>query len=269
MDRGSGDAPGFDLALDPFADGFLHGLRGDAVLGVVLELHDPAVRRDVHRLLHGGRDLIGVEVDRGVDVAGAAADRLDQRGLAAQETGLVGVEDGDHRYFGQVEAFAKQVDADQHVEIAAPQVIEDLDALDRLDLAVQVAPFDPGFLNIGREVFREAFGERGDEHALALGGALLDLSQQVRLLALRGPNFDDRIDQTGRADHLLDDLAAGLFQFDLAGRGGDEDHLVPHLLEFFVLQWAIIHRAWEAEAMFDEGLLAHLFAVVHRLDLRQ
>ena len=37
-------------------------------------------------------------------------------GLAAQEAFLVGVEDGDQRAFGNVEALAQQVDADQHVE---------------------------------------------------------------------------------------------------------------------------------------------------------
>jgi hypothetical protein len=39
----------------------------------------------------------------------------------------------------------------------------------------------------------------------------------VRHLALRGADFDDRIDQAGRADDLLDDLAAGFFQLDLLG----------------------------------------------------
>ena len=56
-------------------------------------------------------------------------------GLAAQEALLVGVEDGDQRHLGQVEALAQQVDADQHVELAQAQVAHDLDALERVDLA--------------------------------------------------------------------------------------------------------------------------------------
>ena len=36
---------------------------------------------------------------------------------------------------GNVEAFAQQVDADQHVELAEAQVADDLDALDRVDVA--------------------------------------------------------------------------------------------------------------------------------------
>ena len=60
----------------------------------------------------------------------------------AQEAFLVGVEDRDQRHLGDVEALAQQVDADQHVELAQPQVADDLDALDRVDVGVQVAHLD-------------------------------------------------------------------------------------------------------------------------------
>ena len=41
----------------------------------------------------------------------------------------------DQRHLGQVETLAQQVDADQHVELAEAQVAQDLDALERVDLA--------------------------------------------------------------------------------------------------------------------------------------
>jgi hypothetical protein len=47
---------------------------------------------------------------------------------------LVGIEDRDQRAFGNVEALAQQVDADQRVERAEPQVADDLDALDGVDV---------------------------------------------------------------------------------------------------------------------------------------
>ena len=68
------------------------------------------------------RALVGVHDDAAVDVARGAADRLDQRRLAAQEAFLVGVEDGDERHLGQVEALAQEVHADQHVVLAEPQL---------------------------------------------------------------------------------------------------------------------------------------------------
>ena len=88
-----------------------------------------------HRVGH----LVGVHDHLTVDVAGRAADRLDQRRLRAEEALLVGVEDRDQRHLGQVEALPQQVDADEHVEVAEAQPAEDLDPLERVDLAVQVA----------------------------------------------------------------------------------------------------------------------------------
>ena len=92
-----------------------------------------------HGALHRAGHVIGIEDDPAVDVARGAADRLDQRGLGAQEAFLVGIENGDQRAFGNIEAFAQQVDADQHVELAKPQVADDLDALQRVDVGVHVA----------------------------------------------------------------------------------------------------------------------------------
>jgi hypothetical protein len=77
-------------------------------------------RRSVSAIapLHRAGHLVGVEDHLAVDVARGAADGLDQRGLAAQKAFLVGVEDRDQRAFGNVEALAQQVDADQRVERA-------------------------------------------------------------------------------------------------------------------------------------------------------
>ena len=76
-------------------------------------------------------------------VARRAAGRLDERAEVAQEAFLVGVEDRDERHLGQVEALAQQVDADEAVEHARAQVAQDLDALERGDVGVQVAHAQP------------------------------------------------------------------------------------------------------------------------------
>lgn len=78
-------------------------------------------------------------------VAGRAADRLDEGRLGAQEPLLVGVQDRDEGDLGQVEALAQQVDADEDVELAGAQLAEQLDAAQRVDLAVQVADLDAEF----------------------------------------------------------------------------------------------------------------------------
>ena len=145
-----------------------------------------------------------------VDVARGAADGLDQRGLAAQEAFLVGVEDRDQRAFRNVEALAQQVDADQRVERAEAQVADDLDALQRVDVGVHVAHADALLVQVFGEVLGHALGQHRDQRAVALARDLADLADQVVDLGARRPHLDRRIDQPGRADHLLGEHAAGL-----------------------------------------------------------
>ena len=90
-----------------------------------------------------------------------------KRAFRAQEALLVGIEDRDERHLGQVEPLAQQVDADEHVELAEAQIANDLRALDRLDVGVQVAHAHAVLLEIVRQVLGHALRQRRDQHALA------------------------------------------------------------------------------------------------------
>ena len=149
--------------------------------------------------------LSRVEQHLAVDVARGAADRLDQRRLAAQEALLVGVEDRDERHLGQVEPLAQQVDADEHVVVAEPQLADDLDPLERVDLGVQVARLDARLEQVVGQVLGHLLRQRRDEHALADLLAAADLVQQVVDLVLRRAQLDLGVDDPGRADQLLRD----------------------------------------------------------------
>ena len=176
--------------------------------------------------------------------------------VGAQEAFLVGVEDRDQRDLGHVEAFAQQVDADQHVELAEPQVADDLDALDRLDVRVQVTHLDAVLVQVFGEVFGHALGERGDQHALVRRDAAVDLGQHVVDLRAHRADLDLRIDQAGRAHHLLDDVACRVAQFVRAGRGRDEDHLRRERLPLVEPQRPVVERRRQAEAVLDQRFLA-------------
>ena len=142
-------------------------VRGSMPLFVVVELLlFAATIGFVDGALHGVGHLVGVEDGAAFDVAGGAADGLDERALAAEEAFLVGVEDGDERDFGQIEAFAEEVDADEDVELAAAEVAEDVDAVEGFDLGVQVAAADADLGVVVGEIFGHALGEGGDEDAL-------------------------------------------------------------------------------------------------------
>ena len=94
-------------AVEDVGDLCLHRFRGDAVGLVVGDLLLAAAGRLVHGALHGAGDLVGIEDDLAVDVSRRAPDGLDEGRFRAQETFLVGVEDGDEAAFGDVEAFAQ------------------------------------------------------------------------------------------------------------------------------------------------------------------
>ena len=111
---------------------------------------------------HRVGDLVAVEDHATAGVAGGAARGLDERALAPQEPLLVGVEDGDERHLGQVQSFTQQVDAHEHVEVGEAQAAQDLHALQRVDVAVQVAHAHTHLAEVVGEVLGHALGERGD-----------------------------------------------------------------------------------------------------------
>ncbi len=126
----------------------------------------------------------------------------------------------------------------------------------------------PKLLVVLREVLRHALGQRRDEHALAPGRDLANLAQQVVDLPGDRPHVDDRIDQSGRPDDLLDDDAAGLPQLVGTGRGAHEDDLPDACLPLLEVQRPVVERRRQPESVFDEHFLARPIAVVHPAHLR-
>ncbi|KFC70003.1 hypothetical protein FG93_03018 [Bosea sp. LC85] len=250
------------------ADRALDGLRRDAVGEVVGLLLLAAAICLGHRPLHRAGDVVGIKDDLAVDIAGGAADGLDQRGLRAQKAFLVGVENGDKAAFRNVEALAQQVDADQDVEGAEAKIAQDLDALDRVDVGVHVAHTDAVLVQILGQILGHALGQHGDEAAVALLGDLLDLVEQVGDLVFGGADLDRWVDQPGRANDLLGENAARAVHFPAAGRGGDMHRLRAHRVPFLEAQWPVVHAGGQAEAIFGQRRLAAEVAPVHAADLR-
>ena len=147
-------------AVEDVGDAALDAFRGDAVRGVVclLLLAPPAGLVD--RRLEAVGHVVGVEDRPPVDMPRGAADRLDQRGARAQIAFLVGVEHRDQRAFRDIKPFAQQVDADQDVEHAKPQIADDLDALDRVDVGVHVAHAQPGLVQVFGQRLGHPLGQR-------------------------------------------------------------------------------------------------------------
>ena len=82
-------------ALHDIEHGLADAGRGDAVFAVEGELALAAAVRFVDGAPHRAGYGVGVQYGPAVEVAGGAADGLDQRAVRAQEAFLVGVEHGD------------------------------------------------------------------------------------------------------------------------------------------------------------------------------
>ena len=137
---------------------------------------------------------VGVHDHLAADVPGRPADHLDQRPGRAQEALLVGVEDRHQGDLGQVDPLAQQVDPDQDVEDAEPQVAQDRDPLERVHLAVEVLDLDPELAQVVGQVLGHLLGQGRDQGALAALDAGADLLEQVVDLAVGRPDGDRRVD---------------------------------------------------------------------------
>src|SRR5208282_2682732 len=98
--------------------------------------------------------------DFSIDVARRATDRLNQRGRVAEIAFLIGIENADQRYLGQIETFAQEIDADEYVEDAEAQIAQNRDAFEGIDFAVQIAYLQAVLDEKVRQVFGHFFSER-------------------------------------------------------------------------------------------------------------
>ena len=133
----------YDAGGAQYGFGALHYLFWhDAVLHVILYLLVAMAVGDVYGTLHGARDGVAVEDGLAVHVACRAPYGLYQRAVAAQKALFVGIEDGDEAHLRQVQTFAQQVDAHQHVEDPHAQVAHYLHTFQRVYVAVYVFALD-------------------------------------------------------------------------------------------------------------------------------
>ena len=224
---------------------------------VVLLLDTASAVRLGNGPLHRVGDRVGVHDDLTVDVPGGASDRLHERRFRSEEPLLVRIEDGDQRDLGEIEALPEEIDADENVEFAEPKIPQDLDALDRVDLAVEIADLHPQLEEIVREIFGHLLGQGGHQDTVALRHPLVDLLDQIVDLSLGGLDDDLGIDKSGRANDLLDD-DVGVLEFERARCCRQEHHLTDPVHDLLELQRPVVGRRRETEAVVDQCCLPGL-----------
>ena len=75
---------------------------------------------------------------------------------------------------------------------------------------MQVLDLDAALGQVGRELLGHLLRERGDEDAFVSFDAQAHLFEEIVDLAFGGLDDDERIDEAGRADDLLDDAVGAL-----------------------------------------------------------
>ncbi len=95
----------------------------------------------------------------------------------------------------------------------------------------------------------------------------LDLGQQVVDLRLRRAHIEHRIDESGRANDLLDDLTR-VHSLVFRRRRRHEHRLRQQAFELVEAKRPVVERGRQAEAVVDEVLLARAVALVHAAGLR-
>ena len=91
-------------------------------------------------------------------------------------------------------------------DVAKPEIANDFDALYGLYFRMQIANPHPILGQIIRQLLCHALRQRRDDHPFASRNAILDPRHEVVDLPLRRSDLDLRIDDAGRANHLLDHL---------------------------------------------------------------
>src|SRR3546814_3411173 len=105
----------------------------------------------------------------------------DLRRFGAQETFLVRVQNSHKAAFGNVQTFPQQVDADKHIIHSQTQIADKLDTLQRFDIGVHVADLDARLMHELCEIFRHAFGKRGDKGAIRSEEHTSELQSLMRI----------------------------------------------------------------------------------------
>jgi len=147
------------------------------------------------------------------------------------------------------------------------EIAQNLDALDGVDVGVQVLDAQLGLAHESREIFRQTLGQSGDEHAFASLDGAPGLANEVLHLPFRRTDDDLRVEQSGRADELLGHHG-GDAQFVRGRRGGNEQRLPGDLAKLVEGLRSVIERGGQPESEIHQHLFAGPVAVGHSANLR-
>ena len=142
-------------------------------------------------------------------VSGSPTDGLEQAALIAQESLAVCIKNGDEADFRNVQPFPKEVDANDDVDVAQAEGIDDLGALNGINFRVEMMRLHAHPVEISGHLFGELDGHDRDQTPFLSLNTSVDFRQQIVDLPGRRPYLDLGIKKTRWPEfHLSDALDA-------------------------------------------------------------
>ena len=219
------------------------------MLFVIAHLLGATSLRLVDGPLHGVGHLVGIHYHLAMNIASSSSRRLCQRPVIAQEALFVSIKYRHKTHLRQVKSLSQKVDSHQDIIEPFSQIFEDADAVERVDIAMDIGGVDAPFPKMSIELFCHTLGQRRHQGALIPLDAQAYLFHQIVDLILGRAYLNLRIEQAGRADHLLCKYTLRLLHLIVAGGGTYIDHLRCKPLEFFKFQRTIIKSGRKSEAI--------------------
>ncbi len=236
---------------------------------VVFDLPAPAPFGFPDSFVHRLADIVGIHYYQAVYVSGGPACGLGQRPCSTQETFLVGIENGNERYRGDIQPLPEQINPYKHVEQSVLEVLYYLHAVGGVDVGVDIPHPHTHPFQILVQFLGHTLGKRSHQSPFIPLGPLADFLQQVIHLILCRTDLDGRIQQSGGPYYLFHYKAARFFKFILGGSGTHVNLLSGNGLELLEAQGPVVGRGGKSEPVLDEHRLAGMVATVHRPYLRQ
>ena len=234
---------------------------------VIVHLLGPSTQSLINCQLHGSRDGISIHDDLTVYVSRSSSRCLGQTSVTTEETLFVCVENRYQRYFWQVQTLSEQIDSHENIVDALTEVGKDLHSVECRHVTVDKGRLYPMVQKVFAEFLCHTFGKGGHKDSFTTMTTRQDLIHQVVDLVLAFADFNLRIQQSCRTDHLLNDHTFCLCQFEIGRGGTDVDYLINLFLELFKSQGTVVEGSRQTETIFHEITLTASVASIHRIDL--
>lgn len=118
---------------------------------------------------------------------------------------LIGIDDSDVGYFRQIQSFPEEIDSYDDFDLAQSQILEDLEPIERIDLAVEVGDLHSIGSEILGKLLARFLGQRGYESPLSPFPDFCYIPHHIVYHEIHLRDLQQGVQQSGRTDDLLYD----------------------------------------------------------------